>query len=193
MDKSLSLSTIPESVADGCSWYCVRTQPKHEHIAAARLRLLENVDVFCPRIRIRRLTRKGPAWFSEALFPGYLFAKFDRVENEKMVTYAQGVTGLVRFGLEPVVVPNAVVSELREWVGDEIFTINPSEIESGDSVVVTGGAFQGIKTLVSQVLPGTERVRILIELLGAYREVEIRKGDLFKESAPLLTRGPLTA
>ncbi len=57
------------------AWYCLRSQPKHEHIAAAHLRLLEGVTVFCPRIRFKRATRQGLVWVTEAMFPGYLFAR----------------------------------------------------------------------------------------------------------------------
>ena len=48
--------------ADGSKpgWYCLRSQPKHEHIAAAHLRRLDQVTVFCPRIKFKRSTRQGP-------------------------------------------------------------------------------------------------------------------------------------
>ncbi len=58
------------------AWYCVRSQNKHEHIAAAHLRMLDGVTVFCPRIRFKRTTRRGVVWVTEGMFPGYLFARF---------------------------------------------------------------------------------------------------------------------
>ena len=36
------------------AWYCLRSHPKHERIAAAHVRLLENVIAFCPQIRFKR-------------------------------------------------------------------------------------------------------------------------------------------
>src|SRR6202008_1357728 len=80
------------------AWYCLRSQPKHEHIAAAHLRMLEHVTVFCPRIRFKRKTRQGPAWVTEAMFPGYLFALFELAEMHRQVRYAHGVSGIVQFG-----------------------------------------------------------------------------------------------
>src|SRR5256885_9917179 len=41
------------------AWYCARTQPKHEHIAAANLRKRLGLDVFHPRLRLERATRRG--------------------------------------------------------------------------------------------------------------------------------------
>ena len=46
----------PESSA---AWFCLRAQPKHEHIAAGHLRELPGIEVFLPRIRFRRQTRRG--------------------------------------------------------------------------------------------------------------------------------------
>ena len=80
------------------AWYCLRAQPKREHIAAAHVRMLEGVTVFCPRIRFKRPTRQGPAWVTEAMFPGYLFASFDLRERHRQVRYAHCVVGIVQFG-----------------------------------------------------------------------------------------------
>ena len=44
----------------GVAWFCLRSQPKHEHIAAGHLRQIEGVEVFNPRIRFTRPTRVGP-------------------------------------------------------------------------------------------------------------------------------------
>src|SRR5580704_14219005 len=80
------------------AWYCLRSQPKHEHIAAAHLRLLQDVTVFCPRIRFKRATRQGLVWVTEAMFPSYLFAHFELAEMHRQVRYAHGVTDIVQFG-----------------------------------------------------------------------------------------------
>src|SRR5690606_14272011 len=78
------------------AWYCARTQPKREHIAAQQLRELEGIEVFCPRIRYRKATRRGKVWWIEPLFPGYILVRFIRADMERAVTFGKGVTGLVR-------------------------------------------------------------------------------------------------
>ncbi len=69
--SSASLALVPEPV-----WFCLKTQPKREHLAATALRRQFAVECFSPRLRFRRMTQRGPVWFVEAMFPGYLFAKF---------------------------------------------------------------------------------------------------------------------
>jgi len=41
------------------AWYCARTKPKHEHIAAANLQKNLGLEVFHPRLRMERATRRG--------------------------------------------------------------------------------------------------------------------------------------
>jgi transcriptional antiterminator RfaH len=168
-------------------WYCLRSQPKHEHIAAAHLALMRDVEVYCPRLRIQRITRRGPGWFTEALFPGYLFCRFDRAQSQKAVTYAQGVSGIVRFGSNPAIVPNGVIAELRSLVGtNSVQTIPVPEIRQGDTVTITRGPFLGLKTLVTQASPASERIRILLDLLGNCHEAVIARSNVFKETPRLL-------
>jgi transcriptional antiterminator RfaH len=181
----------PRTDAPEFAWYCVRSQPKREHIAAAHLRSAlaagEGVEVYCPRLRFEKMTRRGRVWFTEALFPGYLFARFNLTAHQKIVTYAQGVTGIVRFGLKPTVVPDQAIQELREQVGDGEHEIRTPDVEEGDSVVVTSGVFKGLHTLVTRVIPSGERVRVLLEFLGECREVEVAKSELLPQEPHILT------
>jgi transcription elongation factor/antiterminator RfaH len=168
------------------AWYCVRTQPKGEHIAAAHLRQLENVEVFCPRLRLRRATRRGPVWYAEALFPGYIFARFDPLKSQSAVTYARGVSTIVRFKDAPAMVPDESIAELRRQMdGSECKEIDQT-IQEGDRVVVSQGMFMGLSTVVTQALPARERVRVLVEFLGQCREIEVSKSDLLPDRVHFL-------
>ncbi|MFA7256293.1 MAG: transcription termination/antitermination NusG family protein [Kiritimatiellales bacterium] len=153
-------------------WYCIRTQTKREHIAVGQLKRLEGVEVFCPRIRFRRNTKRGKVWFDEALFPGYLFARFDFNAMVRAVSGTVGVRGLVRFANECAQVPEYVVEMLRNEM-DGTVIIPESELKAGDSAVMVDGAMRGLQVLIRQVLPGGERVKILMELMGTAVEAEV--------------------
>ena len=56
-------------------WFCLKAQPKREHMAAIALRHQFRIECFSPRLRFRKMTHRGPVWFVEAMFPGYLFTK----------------------------------------------------------------------------------------------------------------------
>jgi transcriptional antiterminator RfaH len=168
------------------AWHCIRTQPKSEHIAAAHLRLIDDVQVYCPRLRFRRMTRRGPVWFAEALFPGYLFARFTRAQSQQEVAGARGVSTLVRFGGELATLPDESIQELRTQMGGEECRTLDCELREGDRVTITSGVFMGFTTVVTELRPARERVRVLMEFLGECREVEVAKTSLLPERTHLL-------
>jgi len=162
----------PDNLTSQFAWRCVRTQPKREHIAAGRLEMLAGVDVFCPRIRFQRNTKRGKVWFEEALFPGYLFARFDMPTMLRAVSSAYGVQGLVRFAGECAQVPDSVVAVLRSGA-DGVVVIKEPSLKVGDEAVLAEGAMRGLRAVVTQVLSSGERVKILMELMGTAIEVEV--------------------
>jgi transcriptional antiterminator RfaH len=95
------------------SWFCLRAQPKREHIAAACLRQNSEVEVFCPRVRFRKRTNRGPVWFVESMFPGYLFARFDYATFHRRVRLGPGVSGFVHFGDRLALLPDELISEIK--------------------------------------------------------------------------------
>lgn len=168
------------------SWYCIRTQPKHEHIAAARMQLLQDVEVFAPRLRFKRPTKRGLRWFVEAMFPGYIFGKFVLVLQHRQIQAVNGVSAIVHFGKQYAVMPARIIAELRQHAGSDAMVVIDSAVAAGDEVRVASGPFAGVSAIVTQALPGRERIRILLELLGQQVEAEVsRDGVVGKLQHPL--------
>lgn len=158
---------------DGTAWYTLRTKTKNEHIAAAHLRRYHEVETFCPRIRFHKATRRGKVLFHQAMFPSYIFARFDFEQQSRAVTYANGVSNIVHFGENYIPIAPAFVDFLRTEMGpEEVKTLKPA-IEPGDEVEVANGPFQGIKAVVHHYMPAKDRVQILMEVLGQMQPVEI--------------------
>ncbi len=153
-------------------WYCLRTQPRREFVAALNLRRRTGVDVFAPRIQVRRSARSGVvSALAEALFPGYLFARFEYPQQLRHVVSTTGVTGVVSFGSQPPVVADHVIDFLRAHVrlaetdrGQPIFT-------EGTWVRIVGGCFRDVEGRVLSFDTRTDRVRVLLSLLG--RDVQV--------------------
>lgn len=154
-------------------WFCIKAQPKHEHLAATALRRNLGLECFAPRIRYRKNTRRGPVWFVEAMFPGYLFARFVFTEVHRHVQSVHGVSTIVRFGGRVAMIPAETIAGLREASGDEEMVVFNPEPRVGDVVKIAEGAFLGLEAVVTQVLPAKERVKVLLEFLGRSVEAEI--------------------
>ena len=162
-------TTVPAAAA----WFCLRSRPKHEHIAAGHLRQIPELEVFLPRIRFRRETRRGAVWFTEALFPNYLFARFAWQPLLRRVQHAPGVAGVIHFGDRWPTIPEPVMLELRSVFGTEELHVISAEPEVGEAVKIAGGALHGWEGLVTQVLPARQRVTVLLDFLGRQTSVEL--------------------
>ena len=154
-------------------WFCLRTEPKREHLAATALRRRFGIECLSPRLRFRRLTQRGPVWFVEAMFPGYLFARFVYSTQHRAVESSHGVRGIVRFGQRLATLPENTIIALQSKAGaEEVVTIDSSP-KIGQPVQITEGPFQGLEVVVTHLLPAKERVRVLFEFLGRSVEMEV--------------------
>ena len=169
--------------ASALRWFCVRSRPKHEHIAAARLREA-GLEVFLPRVRFKKQSVRGPMWVTEALFPNYLFARFNFQDSFRLVRHAAGVSTVVHFGTNVPAVPDGVLRELRELISDDAPHELPETFAPDDRVQISGGAMHGLGAVVTQVLPAKERVRVLLDFLGRQTSLELPAATLVKEEAP---------
>jgi transcriptional antiterminator RfaH len=175
------------------AWYCARTQPKHEHIAAAGLSKRLGLEVFHPRIRLERATRRGVARVVEPLFPCYLFVRCQLEEHADSVRYVTGMSSLVRFGDSVPPVADDVVQELKQCFGSEEPLAVEDQFCPGSEVTVARGAFLGSRGVVVRVLPAKERVQILLDFLGRTTLVEVNRGWLSVEDRTMASLMPALA
>ena len=182
LEHSQSTISGPGQLAIEMAWYCLRAKPRQESLAAQFLRSHLKLEVFAPRIRFKRARSTGVAWVNEALFPGYLFARFSYLSSYRHIAATRGVTKIISFGGQPVIVSDTMIDDLRKHVADqEIIEITPG-IHAGDEIKVVDGPFCGVKALVTRLLPGRERVAILLQLLGGDREVEVSTEAILPEN-----------
>lgn len=177
------------------TWYCLRAQARREHIAATNLRERVAVEVFAPRVQRILNTRHGLAMnTTEALFPGYIFARFIYRDQARHVISTCGVTGIVSFGGKPPAVADRVIEYLRGEVSQPASTAAPV-LEEGCWVRILSGCFRYIEGRVLHFDPRTERIRLLLELLGSEVQVTVpaARVALISESRPLYPSGLVAA
>jgi transcriptional antiterminator RfaH len=139
------------------------------------------LEVYLPRIRFRRATRDGPVWFTEALFPNYLFARFELAAALRQVHHARGVSSVVHFGNQWPAIPDAVIAELRATIGADEVHVLDEVLRPGEPVVISGGAFHDLRAVVLHVMPSRRRVALLLEFLGRQTSVELDIAAVVRE------------
>jgi len=175
----LLTSPIP---TESSAWYCARTKPKHEHIAAVNLRRNLKMEVFHPRLRIERATRRGVVRVSEPLFPCYLFIRCVMEQSLDEIQRTNGIVTVVHFARRIPKIADSVIDELKEcFAGGETMTVE-DRISPGDEVLLADGAFAGMRAFVLRVMPARKRVQVLLDVLGRPTPAEI------DESAVVLER-----
>jgi len=175
------------------AWYCARTKPKHEHLAAAHMRRNLNLEVFQPQLRVERATRRGVIRMLEPLFPCYVFVRCVLEQCVDEIQYANGVHSLLHFGHRIPPVPDNIVEELRECFEAEDTMTVPDGISPGDEVTIGEGAFAGMRAYVLRLMPAKKRVQVLLEVLGGPTPVEVNRCSVVLVKNSLAELAPILA
>ena len=169
----MTQSAAALALLDGPVWFCLRAEPKREYLAAISLRRQFGIECLSPRLRFRRLTQRGPVWFVEAMFPGYLFARFSYQTQRRAVESAHGIREILHFGDHLATLPEDTIVSLQSHAGmDEVVTVD-SSLKIGQLVHIVEGPFRGLEVVITQVLCARERIRVLMDFLGRPLEMEI--------------------
>jgi transcriptional antiterminator RfaH len=154
-------------------WYAIRCKPRKEDAVWRQLHT-QGYDTFYPRLRVNPVNPRARKLVP--YFPGYLFVCADLgAVGLSVFQWMPHALGLVSFGGEPAVVPENLVYEIRTRLekinaaGGETF----DGLKPGDAVVIRDGPFYGYEAIFDQRLPGSVRVRVLLELLSNQRRVPV--------------------
>lgn len=151
-------------------WYCLRTKPQAEYIAASGL-VLRGFETFFPLIK-SPWPRRGHT--DEPLFPGYLFVRYDLDGQGYHCLYSlPGVGGLIRFGDETPSMPEEVIAEVARRVEE----INERgglwrDFRPGEKVYVHFGPQESLAEVV-EMRSSRARVLVLLEFLGRQVQAEV--------------------
>ena len=152
-------------VVRGLRWYPIQSKPRQESTVEKRLNDL-NLDVFLPWVRCRRRIGSRFQWVLEPLFPGYLFCRLDFLLSGQAVRYVPGVKDFVRFGSGVAEVEEKVINGLTERCPGGIAQTKPRLYRIGEPVLIKEGPLSGLQAIFERELKGSERVAVLLEILG---------------------------
>ena len=158
------------------NWYALRSKPRKEDTVWEQLNH-RGIETFYPRIRVHPVNPRSKK--VRPYFPGYIFILAD-LEDIGISTFRwmPHTLGLVSFGGEPASVPVALIKAIRERVeminkaGGEVY----EGLRTGDKIWIHSGLFSGYEAIFDARIPGKDRVRVLLQLLGDSRNVPVELG-----------------
>jgi transcription antitermination factor NusG len=160
-------------------WYALRSKPRKEDVVWKQVRE-RGYEVFYPRLRVNPVNPRSRKY--RPYFPGYLFVRVD-IESAGLSTFQwlPHTIGLVSFGGEPALVPDNLIHAIKHRVdeiaqaGGEVF----DDLHKGDVVQINFGPFDGYEAIFDTRLPGTERVKVLLQFLSnRYVPIELDASHL---------------
>jgi transcriptional antiterminator RfaH len=150
------------------NWLLLQVKPKQETRALENLQR-QGGECYCPQICIEKLNRGKRIQAEEALFPGYLFINVQPERNGLTYTSirsSRGVSKIVRFGAEPIKVPETLIAQIKHREqADSIGILAKDLPQAGDNINITEGPFRGLKAVFSHT-DGMQRSIVLINLLN---------------------------
>jgi transcriptional antiterminator RfaH len=168
------------------TWYAIQTKPNKERAVQAALDEA-GFEVYCPRIR-KPLRGVDRSWKEAALFPGYLFARFDFVRDYPRLRWRPGLVRVVMSGAAPIAISEDTLASVRQIEKESTrHLLRPVRWKPGTRVRVVEGPFTGFEGRVSMTLKGGDRIRILLELFRRQAALECHASLL----QPLASAGGL--
>jgi transcription antitermination factor NusG len=154
-------------------WYAVRSKPRKEDVVWRQI-VSQGFEAYYPRIRVTPVNPRSRK--VKPYFPSYLFVNADLdLAGLSTFQWIPHSIGLVSFGGEPAVVPDQLIQAIQKRVGEvnsaggELF----DGLQAGEAIWIKEGPFRGYEAIFDARLPGSERVRVLIEFLGNKRKVAL--------------------
>jgi transcription elongation factor/antiterminator RfaH len=152
-------------IQPGVRWYAIQTKGNKERDVAKRLMDLK-LEIFLPWLRDRRRIGSKYQWVLVPLFPGYLFCRLDIVVSGKAARYSPGVKDFLKFGNEITAISNDIILALQERCPQGVAAIDPVSLAAGDCIRINEGPFAGLEAIFEKKMKGSERVAVLLEILG---------------------------
>jgi len=154
-------------------WYVGHTKPRQEDRVSSHLTEL-GLEVFVPKIPVRRRRRGQVTSGREPLFPGYLFIAADLTPHVwNAIRWAPGVKAILGCDGVPSRVADEPIALIKQRVGaDGVIQLKPA-FAPGDLVRIAEGPFAGLVGILERRASRAGRVQVLLDMLrGATLEIE---------------------
>lgn len=155
-------------------WYTLHVKPHKERFVYGQLKA-QQLEAYLPLVKVNPVNPRAAK--VRAWFPGYLFVRVDLdTEGANRVSWIPGTHRLVGFDGEPVVVPDQFIRQLDDQLTDIEMSggLSFNQLEEGDAIKITSGAFAGYDGIFDRRVEGKDRVVILMKFLSdQYQRVQM--------------------
>jgi transcription antitermination factor NusG len=159
-----------DSKSEGLKWYALHVHARKEQLVASQLQT-RNLECFLPTYKSLRKWSDRTKEIQQALFPGYVFCRFD-YENRQPVVMTTGVTQVVGTGKVAIPIADCEIQALQVAVSSGIPAQPWPYLRTGEYVQVNYGHLTGLQGILVN-FKGNHRVVLSVTLLQRSLALEV--------------------
>jgi transcriptional antiterminator RfaH len=173
-----SLTPDPRPLAPEMKWYVVQSKPREEE--RARYFLEEKgFDTYLPMMEVVNTYGFKNVTTEKALFPGYLFCRFNPEDSLVHVRWTRGVKKLLPESVNPIPVENEVVEAIHSLEQHD-GVIRQQPLQKHDKIRIARGPMKDILGIFDHWTSDQGRVRVLLNFISYQATVELHHSLLEK-------------
>jgi transcriptional antiterminator RfaH len=157
--------------SNGLKWYVVQSKPREEE--RARYFLQEKgFDTYLPMMEVLKVRGFKNVKTESALFPGYLFCRFNPDDSLAHVRWTRGVKKLLPESVHPLPVENEVVEAIQSLQQHD-GVIRQKPLQQNDRIRVARGPMKDILGVFDHWTSDDGRVKVLLNFINYQASVEL--------------------
>ena len=164
------VNTKSHRKSEGLNWYALHVHARKEQLVASQLEN-RSLECFLPTYKSLRKWSDRTKEIQQALFPGYVFCRFD-YESRQPVVMTAGVTQVVGNGKVAIPIADAEIEALQVAVSSGIPTQPWPYLRTGEYVQINYGHLAGLQGILINV-KGNHRVVLSVTLLQRSLALEV--------------------
>jgi len=174
--NTVQTNELPKGEAATCptpeplAWFALQVRAQHEKRVAERLAGI-GYDPFLPLYKCRRRWSDRIKEFEAALFPGYIFCRFDPFDRLPILK-TPGVIQIVGYNRVPIPLDESEMSAVQTLVASGVSNSPWPFLAVGDRVRVDSGPLRGMEGILT-AFKGNYRLLVSITLLQRSVAAEI--------------------
>lgn len=149
-------------------WYLIQCKPREDQRALENLER-QGFQCYRPIHYVERMQRGRRYQTEESLFPGYLFIRLDRInDNWRPIRSTRGVNHIVRFNDYPLPVADEIIEQIQQRLAGK--PLQEPYLKPGERVRITEGSFSNLEAIFV-ANDGDQRVVLLLNILQKDQEL----------------------
>jgi len=154
-------------------WFVIQTKPKKEQEANSYLSM-KGLEIFNPLMENFVIRNGAINKEYKPLFPGYIFGKFVLDSDYSLVRWGRGVKKILGLsGNYPTPVSEEVIEIIKGRTDSSGIVRKSYHFEANDRIRIKSGPLKDLLGIFERWVSDSERVRVLLNLIGYQPGVEL--------------------